>query len=229
MPITLVADRALTANIDRLNAPQTYTGVKTFTPAVTAAAAIARGTVVTPALTAAANNDALIGLDVTPTFNAGVLTGVTRLAARLNGGVQVGPTAYPSWIGNDGLYVHGSFRAGAYFINDAQPIVWGDSLSTIRATGGAAGSLTIKTNNIDNFKIFSTGNLVLQNTTQTDVASSKLTITSTTQGMLAPRMTKAQRDAIASPAQGLQVFVTDTGGYMSFFNVTWQKVTSVAD
>jgi hypothetical protein len=54
---------------------------------------------------------------------------------------------------------------------------------------------------------FSTGNNLLVGTT-TDVASSKLTITSTTQGVLFPRMTTTQRNAISSPAEGLNVYNT---------------------
>jgi hypothetical protein len=45
--------------------------------------------------------------------------------------------------------------------------------------------------------------------TTTDIASSKLTVNSTTQGFLPPRMTNAQRLAIASPAVGLMVYCTD--------------------
>jgi len=46
--------------------------------------------------------------------------------------------------------------------------------------------------------------------TTTDIASSKLTVDSTTQGFLPPRMTNAQRLAIATPAIGLMVYCTDT-------------------
>jgi hypothetical protein len=41
--------------------------------------------------------------------------------------------------------------------------------------------------------------------TTTPTASALLDMTSTSQGLLAPRMTKAQRDAIASPATGLLI------------------------
>jgi hypothetical protein len=40
--------------------------------------------------------------------------------------------------------------------------------------------------------------------------SAKLDVSSTTQGFLPPRMTAAQRDAIATPALGLIVYTTDT-------------------
>jgi hypothetical protein len=45
--------------------------------------------------------------------------------------------------------------------------------------------------------------------TTTNIASSILTVESTTKGFLPPRMTNAQRTAIASPAVGLMVYCTD--------------------
>ena len=52
-------------------------------------------------------------------------------------------------------------------------------------------------------------------------ASSALDITSTTAGLLIPRMTNAQRQAISNPAAGLQVFVTDfDGGSFMFYDGT---------
>ena len=51
--------------------------------------------------------------------------------------------------------------------------------------------------------------------------SAALDITSTTKGLLMPRMTNAQRLAIASPVAGLQVFVTDfDGGSFMFYDGT---------
>jgi hypothetical protein len=51
---------------------------------VTAASAIARGTNLTPTLTAAANSDVLVGLDINPTFtNGGGFTGVNRVGLRV--------------------------------------------------------------------------------------------------------------------------------------------------
>jgi hypothetical protein len=53
-------------------------------------------------------------------------------------------------------------------------------------------------------------------------SSAKLEINSTTQGLLPPRMTSVQKDAIATPAQGLVVFCTDCGssGELQFFDGT---------
>ena len=51
--------------------------------------------------------------------------------------------------------------------------------------------------------------------------SAALDITSTTAGLLIPRMTNAQRQAISNPAAGLQVFVTDfDGGSVMLYNGT---------
>ena len=57
------------------------TGTSIF-GSITAASAIARGINITSTLVAAANNDTLVGLDVTPTFTNGAFTGVTNYIAR---------------------------------------------------------------------------------------------------------------------------------------------------
>jgi len=57
--------------------------------------------------------------------------------------------------------------------------------------------------------------------TTTPDGSAALDITSTTKGLLIPRMTNAQRLAIASPVAGLQLFVTDfDGGSFMFYDGT---------
>jgi hypothetical protein len=57
---------------------------------ITAASAIGRGVYFNNTLTASANNDVLIGLDVLPTFTNGAFTGVTNYAARFGGDVYFG-------------------------------------------------------------------------------------------------------------------------------------------
>jgi hypothetical protein len=57
--------------------------------------------------------------------------------------------------------------------------------------------------------------------TETPDASAALDITSTTGGLLVPRMTNAQRQAISNPAAGLLVFATDfDGGRFMFYDGT---------
>ena len=58
--------------------------------------------------------------------------------------------------------------------------------------------------------------------TTTPNASAVLDLTSTTQGLLPPRMTQAQRDAIASPVAGLMVYQSDgTSGLYYYTGSAW--------
>jgi hypothetical protein len=52
--------------------------------------------------------------------------------------------------------------------------------------------------------------------TASPATSSILDVTSTTKGLLAPRMTTTQRDAITSPATGLQIYNTDNAALETF-------------
>ena len=61
--------------------------------------------------------------------------------------------------------------------------------------------------------------------TNTPDASSALEIESTTGGILIPRMTETQRDAIALPASGLMIYQTDEVSGFYFYNGTqWTSV-----
>src|SRR5258705_13848670 len=62
--------------------------------------------------------------------------------------------------------------------------------------------------------------------TTTPNASSALEIKSTTQGLLISRMTKAQRDAIVTPATGLMIYQTNnTPGFYYYSGTAWTAVT----
>jgi len=63
--------------------------------------------------------------------------------------------------------------------------------------------------------------------TATPDASAKLDIISTTQGLLPPRMTTVQRDAIVSPATGLVIFNTTTNGLEFKSSTGWVSLTAV--
>lgn len=67
--------------------------------------------------------------------------------------------------------------------------------------------------------------------TTTPDASAKLDITSTTKGLLAPRMTATQKTAISLPATGLLIYQTDTpvGFYVNVGTAaapSWQRVST---
>jgi hypothetical protein len=55
-------------------------------------------------------------------------------------------------------------------------------------------------------------------------ASAILDLQSTTQGFLPPRMTSVQRDAITSPATGLEIYNTDTNTLQDYNGASWSNV-----
>jgi hypothetical protein len=90
--------------------------------------------------------------------------------------------------------------------------IWdGGSAMTLRASSATQ---TARIFNVENFdssvnylNVGATGIVALGTTSPN--ASAKLQVDSTTQGFLPPRMTNAQRAAIAAPAIGLMVYCTD--------------------
>jgi hypothetical protein len=83
------------------------------------------------------------------------------------------------------------------------------------------------TSNVAMTMFDTTANFVVQTGgTHTDVASSKFTINSTTQGFLPPRMTTTQKNAIATPAAGLVVYDT-TLNKLCLYTTTWETITSL--
>ena len=65
--------------------------------------------------------------------------------------------------------------------------------------------------------------------TNTPNASSALEIESTTGGILIPRLTQTQRDAITEPATGLMIYQTNqTAGFYFWDGAAWTKIDGVA-
>ena len=59
--------------------------------------------------------------------------------------------------------------------------------------------------------------------------SAMLDVSSTTKGMLMPRMTEAQKDAISSPATGLMIYQTDgNAGFYYFDGTGWDTIEGLA-
>jgi hypothetical protein len=75
-------------------------------------------------------------------------------------------------------------------------------------------------------------NIVNVNTSGSVTAGGGLTLNSTTQGFLPPRMTVAQRDAIATPVSGLVVWCNNCGanGELQVFNenASWTNIAGTA-
>lgn len=119
---------------------------------------------------------------------------------------------------------------GGYGITDA---VTDNDLQTelsnyLPLSGGAlTGNLTVQTNGL------SVGGSLLNTTTDgvviggaTPNSSAVLDIRSVTKGLLIPRVTTAQRDAISTPAQGLQIYNTSENKPQYYDGSTWQDYTS---
>lgn len=84
------------------------------------------------------------------------------------------------------------------------------------------------TNGVERMIISNTGNIGIG--TETPDASALLELSSTTQGVLPPRMTNAQMNAIANPTDGLIVYCTDcslVGLYMyETANTVWKEMNT---
>jgi hypothetical protein len=64
---------------------------------------------------------------------------------------------------------------------------------------------------------------------ETPDASAALDITSTTGGLLVPRMTETQRDAISPAATGLMIYQTDgTAGFYYYNGSSWSEVAATS-
>jgi hypothetical protein len=94
--------------------------------------------------------------------------------------------------------------------------------SKVNPSGGTLASLT-------DISIIpaSTKGVGISNTPITPVASAILDITSTTKGVLLPRMTTTQKNAIATPATGLVVYDTTLNKLAVYTGAAWETVTSL--
>jgi hypothetical protein len=91
-----------------------------------------------------------------------------------------------------------------------------------------AADVIMGANNTAAMRIYnSTRNIVIQNGgTFTDEASARLVVNSTTQGVLFPRMTTTEKNAISSPATGLVVFDTTLGKLCVRGASAWETISS---
>ncbi|GAA3994649.1 GDSL-type esterase/lipase family protein [Mucilaginibacter dorajii] len=107
-----------------------------------------------------------------------------------------------------------------------------DGITTVENTY-SEGRLDFKLSNgtdgisIKMMQIQSSGRLQIgSNISDSDIPSARVAISSTTEGFLKPRMTSMQRDAILTPAEGLEIYNLTTHK-MNFYNGTaWETITS---
>lgn len=122
------------------------------------------------------------------------------------------PLGTISWAGSDGAAFAEAARITAY--TDTTPALNDMSGRIVFATS-PAGSATPT----ERARITSTGSVLIG--TGTDDASALLNLTSTARGLLLPRLTTAQRDAISAPTNGLLIYNTTVGAVQARAAGAW--------
>jgi len=82
----------------------------------------------------------------------------------------------------------------------------------------------IQNYSVEKFTVLASGNVGIGTTAP--AATALLDIASTNKGFLPPRMTTAQRDAITTPATGLQVFNTTTSAVNIYNGTSWSALAT---
>jgi hypothetical protein len=113
------------------------------------------------------------------------------------------------FVGNSDLFFINSVNGNVSILND-----FASGKIQFGAGASSTAQMTLQTN----------GELSLGTTTA--VASSILTATSTTQGVLFPRMSTSEKNAIASPVAGLVVYDT-TLNKLCVYTTAWETITSL--
>lgn len=149
-------------------------------------------------------------------------TNNSAIRINTNGNVGIGTTADAGYK----LDVNGASRfQGSMMLQSSNPIDLFFSHGTGAGISSNNGTLSFRSGSpyAQNMFLSSLGNLLIGTTV--DIASSILTINSTTKGFLPPRQTQSQRIAINSPAIGLIVYQTDnTEGLYIYKSTGWTLI-----
>lgn len=146
-----------------------------------------------------------------------------------NGALQY----YSAWLASDNVLAGALMgTAGGNFVivpnvstNGTLQLAYYDTVTgrtpAIQYSSGGASTVNVQIAPI-------AGKVVVGGTTP--ATSAKLDIQSTTSGLLLPRMTKTQRNAISTPVAGLMVYQTDnTPGLRTYNGTNWMRYTETID
>ena len=142
----------------------------------TSSSGIARGQLLNSNLTASANNDVLVGLDINPAFTNGAFTGITNASLRTRGwiwantGIVLGDNTGVSW--NSGAPLNGFqiFPGGTYYVGSGAGF-----RHSFRTNANSSGGERLRIT--DDFTSVLNGNLLVGTTTD---AGYKLDVNGTT-------------------------------------------------
>jgi hypothetical protein len=102
----------------------------------------------------------------------------------------------------------------------------GAKLEVVGNTTGSGLSLNVKDSaGVSILAVKDAGSVGIRNSSPN--ASAALDVTSTTAGVLIPRMTTAQYNAITSPATGLLIYCTDNNKFYYYDGAQWVTMVSV--
>jgi len=133
-------------------------------------------------------------------------------------------TGYWAFYANNGSY-DVSITATGLGATTIRTVKIADASSSPLSGSGTSGRVPkwSGTSSITNSQITDNATSVGINNTS-PAASALLDLTSTTQGLLPPRLTTTQRDAIASPANGLFIYNSTTGQFNGFQAGVWGAI-----
>lgn len=193
-----------------VKADQTVTGSKTFTGTTTLSGPVVQSGPISGDITLAKESAHVISVAASTTANTagGALSIVAGAggATNANGGACAIDAGAKAGSGTDGVVSLGATNANAV------------TIGRTGKTTTVAGSLAVAQ------AMAVTGNVGVGGSL---AASAALTVTSTTQGILFPRMTATQRDAIAAPTAGLVVYNSTSNKLNVYTGAAWEAITSV--
>ena len=217
---------------------ETVAGRKTFNPIITAASAIAQGTVISPTLVASANSDVLVGLDVTPTFTNGAFAGVSNWGIRSQSNNNVFTNflniGSSNRLGNNSgqLLIGGlGYAGGISFFNNSgstQGFLGYTTGSTnsdfaIFSSGGLS-TFRIVVAGSEYFRIFSTGNLLLQNGGTFTDAGYRLDVNGTARIQDVLTVGRLATEPTTNLQNGQIYYNTTTNKFRAYENGAWTNL-----